>query len=158
MTRCKYCGKDKPPDAFRPNNKSRCRECWREYDNACHKIKSKKRTPGVPFIDHSNGKLYIPAEGRGRKIYWNSTMLHDLKAYFSDTPNDELAGILGVSKRTMIRKARELGLEKSKEFMAKYSREGQLMARIANKRNGNSGMYRKGHKFTGNQYTGKIEV
>ena len=31
--------------------------------------------------------------------------------------NEELAGILGVSQRTLIRKARELGLEKNSQWL-----------------------------------------
>ena len=44
-------------------------------------------------------------------------MLKLLRDYFPTMTNYSLAKLIGVSHRTMIRKARELGLEKADDFM-----------------------------------------
>ena len=44
-------------------------------------------------------------------------MLSDMRRLFPTTRNDELAGVLGLAVRTVVRKAREMGLEKDKEWL-----------------------------------------
>ena len=58
------------------------------------------------------GTRYNPAYGRimthegyATRIFWSKAMIDYLRRHFATTLNDELAGCLGVSRRTMIRKA-----------------------------------------------------
>ena len=55
-------------------------------------------------------------------------MIDWLKRYFSTNINQEIAEELGVSPRTMLRKARELGLKKDQEWLDKIWEERRLMA------------------------------
>ena len=50
-------------------------------------------------------------------VVWTEQMLKLLKDYFPTMTNYSLAKLIGVSHRTMIRKAREMGLEKADDFM-----------------------------------------
>ncbi|NOS92468.1 MAG: hypothetical protein HOP30_11135 [Cyclobacteriaceae bacterium] len=52
-------------------------------------------------------------------IEWSELMITTLKAKFPNTFNAELAKEVGVSPRTLIRKARQLGLEKEPGFLDK---------------------------------------
>lgn len=56
---------------------------------------------------------------KGRKISWTAEMLETLKTDFPVRFNKELAAELGVGWRTLIRKARELGIEKEVDFLDK---------------------------------------
>ena len=71
-------------------------------------------------------------------------MLDYLNQHYATTLNEELAGCLGVSVRTMIRKARELGLEKDKVWLRGVYEERRRMAMSAWKRKGNPGGFKKG--------------
>lgn len=78
------------------------------------------------------------------RIFWNTQMLDYLRRHFPTTLNEELAGCLGVSPRTMIRKARELGLEKDSRWLAGIWEERRKLAHSISRRKGNPGGFRKG--------------
>jgi len=71
---------------------------------------------------HRYAKMY-GWKGRDMKealsIEWTEKMLDTLKEKFSTTFNIVLAKEIGVSQRTLIRKARELKLEKEPDFLKK---------------------------------------
>lgn len=56
-------------------------------------------------------------------IVWTDSMLDMLRAEFPTSLNKKLSCKIGVSVRTMIRKARELGLEKVETFMTDNQKE-----------------------------------
>lgn len=96
--------------------------------------------------------LYVGDDGRiynhqryKTMIFWSPQMIADLKRYFPTTLNEELAGILNVSPRTMVRKARELGLEKDKVWLRAIWEERRLMAHVESKRRGYPGCFKKGN-------------
>jgi hypothetical protein len=62
------------------------------------------------------------------KIEWTPEMIHRLKFEFKYAYNRALAIDLGVSPRSLIRKARELGLEKEEGFLEKRKEQIQKMA------------------------------
>jgi hypothetical protein len=114
--------------------------------------------------------LYLNKYGRvmehecyATRIYWNGDMLSFLRRHFSTMLNEEIAGCLGVSPRTMIRKARELGLEKDPEWLRKIWEERRMMAHVISKKKGYPGgfekgkrssietEFKKGHKLTAEQ-------
>lgn len=78
----------------------------------------------------SNYELNLPPVTRKRaKINWTPEMITRLKNEFPVTYNNQLADELGVSHRTLIRKARELGLEKEEGFLEKRRFEIGRMAK-----------------------------
>ena len=83
-------------------------------------------------------------KGGAVRIHWSAQMLDYLRRHFATTMNDELAGCLGVSPRTMIRKARELGLEKDPAWLRDVWEERRRWAHIESRRKGYPGTFRKG--------------
>lgn len=71
-------------------------------------------------------------------------MLDDLRSMYPTTLNEDMAHIVGVSVRTMIRKARELGLRKNTEWLLGVWDERRMVAHCVNKVHGNRGMFKKG--------------
>ena len=101
-----------------------------------------KKPDGI-FLDQRTGRVY-EHRGYSKRIYWSRQMLDDLRAMYPNTFNTELAHILGVSSRTMIRKARELGLRKDTEWLTCVYRENVRVAHCMNKVHGNKGQFKKG--------------
>lgn len=123
---CCICGQDLPeesfyPSEFRGHRKARCKECHKE-----RKRKLSKLNEGVV---QRGTRLVIRKDGISR-IYWNGNMLSELKRYYPTTKNAELADYFGVSQRTINRKAAELGLTKSKQFIADVSKDNGYLALI----------------------------
>ena len=82
--------------------------------------------------------------GISTRIFWSPSMISYLQKHFPTTKNKELAEELGVSPRTMIRKARELGLEKNSEWLQGVWDEHRLMAQAESKRKGYPGSFKAG--------------
>ncbi len=79
-------------------------------------------------------ELYIPPVPKQRKRYkinWTPEMITKVKAEFPTRYNKELAEQLNVSWRSLVRKARELGIEKEEGFLENRKSEIQAMAREA---------------------------
>ena len=109
------------------------------------------------FMHRTLGRL-VEHKGYSTRIFWNGNMLSIMRRHYHNTLNRELAEMLGVSERSVTRKAREMGLEKDKSFVASLSREHLLLANARSKELGYPGGFTKGMKFRGNQYTGRIRV
>lgn len=77
---------------------------------------------------------------KGNKIQWSPEMIRRLKLEFKYAYNKSLAIDLGVSVRSVIRKARELGLEKEDGFLEKRKNQIQFMARQKRGTNPTKGM------------------
>lgn len=98
-----------------------------------------------------DGIYYHPKMGRivehygySTRIHWSPSMIDYLRQHFPTTLNEELAGCLGVSQRTMIRKARELGLQKDEAWLRRIWNERRKMAHLVSKSKGYPGGFRKG--------------
>lgn len=78
------------------------------------------------------------------KIEWTDEKIKLLTAFFPIMFNKPLAKWLGVSFRTLIRKARELGLEKQEDFLKRRREDINLLASEALRKKGNPGRFRKG--------------
>lgn len=129
------------------------------------------------YIKKQDGIRYHPSYGRlmehrghSLRIYWNNQMLDYLRRHFPTMLNDELAGCLGVSSRTVVRKARELGLQKDPEWLAVIWAERRRLGQIISKRNGNypgkfkkgehrnpAGEFKTGHQLTDEQKAKRSE-
>ena len=123
---CCICGQDLPeesfyPSEFRGHRKARCKECHKERKRRLNKLNE--------GIVQRGTRLVIRKDGISR-IYWNGNMLSELKRYYPTTKNAELADYFGVSLRTINRKAAELGLTKSKQFIADVSKDNGYLALI----------------------------
>lgn len=104
----------------------------------------KRQPDGIRY--HASYGRIMEHNGYATRIHWNTDMLDYLRRHYPTTLNEELAGCLGVSKRTMIRKARELGLEKDPKWLLSVWEERRQLARIVSKRKGYPGGFRKGER------------
>lgn len=138
---CSVCGEVKPLGDFY-TYKYKGRTYTRGLCNACDLRKRRERYrekhPRGLTYDRDTGKLWL-RKGRGRSLVWTAQMLSDLRRLFARTKNDELAGILGVGVRTMVRKARELGLEKDKEWLRTIWKENVRMGHMMSRAKGYPG-------------------
>ncbi len=120
---------------------SYCKECERATKREEY-ARNRKKPDGI-FGNSRTGQV-VEHRGFSVRIYWSDYMVEKLKRLFPTTKNEELAVELNVSPRTMIRKARELGIEKDKSWMAAHSRMNCKTMQIINKCCGNSGMIKPG--------------
>lgn len=134
---------------------SLCRECTKLYKREQYR-RHHKVTDGIIF--HEKTGRIVEHQGLSVRIFWSENMLSLLRRYYPNTKNNEIAEMLGVSPRTVTRKARELHLKKSPDFIAAMSREHLLLANARSKELGYPGGFTKGMKFRGNQYTGRVRV
>lgn len=95
------------------------------------------------FYSAKHGRVVVH-HGYAVSIHWSKDMIDYLKQHYATTLNEELAGCLGVSVRTMIRKARELGLEKDARWLRGVYEERRRMAMSAYKRKGCPNAFRNG--------------
>lgn len=116
--RCCRCKRDLPEEAFYPSDKYRCKECTKVTHRKAYK-EARKAMYGITINDKGQ---YINYQGKKKSIHWTGNMLSELKRYFPTTKNKELAELLRVSERTLVRKARELGIGKNPEWLANTSR------------------------------------
>ena len=132
---CCICNQDLPEEAFYPSEYKhrRCGRC-----KVCHKATCHRKNNLHGQVIRVGGRLMIQQNGLG-KIYWTGNMLSDLKRFFPNTNNIELAEILGVSRRTLSRKAKELGLVKSKEYLSRINTEKGVYAHIVKHKRNNNG-------------------
>lgn len=143
---CPKCGKELDADDFwKTSNGCRyrlCKVCAREQRREQYR-KTRKRPDGI-FYNAKCGRI-VEHNGRSTRIFWSKDMLDMLREYYPNTRNQEVVEMLGVSQRTMIRKARELGLQKEKDFVHGVWDENRKLAILTNKVRRNSGMISKGH-------------
>ena len=130
-----------------------CHECVLDYKREQY-LKHRK-VPDGTFMHRSLDRV-VEHKGYSTRIFWNGNMLSIMRRYYHNTINRELAEMLGVSERSVTRKARELGLEKDKDFVSSISKEHLLLANARSKELGYPGGFTKGMKFKGNQYTGRV--
>lgn len=90
----------------------------------------------------SSYELTLPPvfpEKKVTKIDWTPEMVDTLKKEFPTSYNAELANALEVSSRSLIRKARELGLDKEPDFLKKRRLDIGRMAKKARGTNSTKG-------------------
>lgn len=81
-------------------------------------------------------------------IQWTPQMLKLLTTFFPTMFNKPLAKWIGVSQRTMLRKARELGLQKQEGFLDKRRKDINALASEAlRKKDSHPSHFRKGVRF-----------
>lgn len=95
------------------------------------------------YFHQAYGRI-MEHRGYSTRIFWNRQMLDYLKSNFATMLNEELAACLGVSMRTLIRKARELCLTKDPAWLKAIYEERRLIAQHVNRTKGNPGFFKKG--------------
>lgn len=101
------------------------------------------KVPDGVFFNQKMGRI-VNHQGYATRIHWSKTMLDYLKSNFATTLNEDLSEWLGVSQRTMIRKARELGLQKDQEWLNEVWEQRRKQAQMVRRTKGNPGGFRKG--------------
>jgi len=86
---------------------------------------------GLRQMNHELNLPVIPRIRNHKKIKWTPGMIEKIKKEFSVSYNRVLAKDLNVSMRSLIRKARELGIQKENDFLKKRKNEIQEMSREA---------------------------
>lgn len=139
---CARCGlrKWRSKDFYTPAD-SYCKECAKEYKR--ERYAATRKAPEGVRKDPRTGLLW-EHHGHSKRIHWSPPMVEKMRRLFPWATNEDLAVELGVSQRTVIRKARELGLSKHPDFMRKKSLKGCEMMRFINKYIGNKGQFAKG--------------
>lgn len=123
---------------------SACKECTRQEKR--DEYARNRKVPNRLYQDPVTGRL-MEHKDCSTKIHWSPYMIERLTNKYATTKNEDLAIDLNVSPRTVIRKARELGLEKDKGWMQAHARKNCQTMRILNKCCGNSGQIKRGeHK------------
>ena len=131
MKTCTSCQRTLPFHDFYQYKKgysSRCKECiCRDRREAYHKQN--------PEIFQNNKCQWMKRQGKRAAIYWTGNMLSLLKRHFPNTRNAELVELIGVSERSIARKAKQLGLEKSKSFISRVATENSILSLTSKQRN-----------------------
>lgn len=94
-------------------------------------------------IKRRDNRAYVH-ENRSTRIFWNKQMLDDLTSMFPDNFNHDISEHVGVSLRTMLRKAKELNLKKDPDWIAKVNKKILFEMHLHNKLHRNAGMIKKG--------------
>ena len=102
----------------------------------------KKVKEGV-YLHPKYGRV-MEHHGYSTRIFWNPQMLDYLTKNYATTMNKELAEWLGVSVRTMIRKAHSMGLKKDPKWLYDMYEERRKLAQAAAAVKGNPGRFKKG--------------
>ena len=123
---------------------SHCKECIRKEKRLKYALK--RKVPDGRFLHKTKDRL-VEHNGYSTSILWSGNMLSLLQRYFSTTRNEELAELVGVSSRTLVRKARELGLAKDPVWLKKIYNLTRLTAQAESKRKGHPGAFKKGNKI-----------
>lgn len=118
-----------------------CKDCQKQ--NKRDWYDQNHRVPDGIRMDSKTGR-FMRHSGLSRSIYWSRQMLDDLRRLYPTTKNEDLVEFFGVSLRTVIRKARELGLEKDKEWQRGNTMSHLKMMQLHNRLFGFSTPFRKG--------------
>lgn len=132
------------------SHSSWCKECEKQYKREWYE--KNHRVPDGIMQDPKTGRLY-EHKGLSRRIFWNRRMVDDLTRLYATTKNEDLVDIIGVSMRTLIRKARELGLEKNRDWQHTNTMRSLKMANLTNAIKGVKTPFKKGvHYYPQNEF------
>lgn len=127
---------------------SECKECAKEQKRITYR-ENLKVADGT-FYHKSYGRIMVH-NGFSTRIFWSPSMISYLQKHYPTTKNRELSEELGVSERTITRKARELGLNKDSEWLSGVWDEHRMMAQVESKRKGYPGSFKPGNMI-GKEY------
>lgn len=109
----------------------------------------------ITKYDRVKGRAYVWT-GRKWKIHWTADMISYMKRKYPTTKNDIMAEALGINKRTIIFKAREMGLYKDPTILNGWRRQSLVIAHVMYRAKGSPNRFKPGNKFGGFQKGQKI--
>lgn len=131
-----------------------CKCCERAIKKEKY-AKNDKIPDGIRYYSEKNRVMV--KNGLSVRIFWSKDMIDMLIRDFPHTLNSELSGYIGVSPRSIVRKARELGLVKDAKWLSGIWDERRLMAHASSKRKGYPGAFRPGNEI-GKEYRFKKNI
>lgn len=145
--RCPQCGRTLPAESFAMRScgtllQSYCQECRNLLNRTKYRVCLAKHKKGEVFR-REDGQLWVYT-GAQWKRFWSRQMIQYLVSNYSETTNQELAGVLGVPLGTLNRKARELGLHKSRKYLVGIARKNLVLAHAESAIHGNAGQFKPG--------------
>lgn len=143
---CTACGRKLWLSSFYKSasgHSSHCKECVREEKR--QEYDRNRKVPDGCFF-HKAQQRPVIHNGCSTRILWSANMLSMLKRYFPTTRNEEVAELIGVSPRTVVRKARELGLEKDPDWLQGVWNFNRMDAQAASKQKGYPGAFKPGNR------------
>ena len=153
---CGQCGKEKPASEYYIHHtgeyEGRLFRCCKECERAQKRDYYRRLHPDGLRYDMTRGRVMRKKDGVVT-ILWSGSMLAELRRLFPVTKNEEIAGVLGVSVRTMIRKARELGLKKDDGWLSGVWDDNRKMAHMMSRALGYPGRIMPGeHRNPDGEY------
>ena len=133
MKTCTMCGKVLPLSEYyqsRGKYHAECKECLKARMRRMRKERKHRKDPAKPCTVVREGRLMVSTRG-GYRILWTGDMLSVLRKYYPNTPSKEVAEMVGVNVVTLTSKAKELGLCKDKDYMARVRKERAFWAHVA---------------------------
>jgi len=134
---CTGCGETKWLRDFYFHGKSknhpdgydcRCKECRRKEKNAEY-ARNRKVPDGMKL--NADGQVVLK-KGNSTRLYWGELKVQDFKRMFPFNTNEDLAIEFECSVRTVVRRARELGLEKDPDWLQRVWNKNRRMAHFMN--------------------------
>ena len=100
----------------------------------------------ITKYDRVKGRAYVWT-GCKWKIHWTADMISYMKRKYPTTKNDIMAEALGINKRTIIFKAREMGLYKDPAILNGWRRQSLVIAHVMYRAKGSPNRFKPGNKF-----------
>lgn len=111
-------------------------------------VRGKVQTSGMKaenkMLVDSHGRNAIYVRGSNPAIFWSAQMIADLKRLYPFTKNGDLMEYFGVSRSTLIHKAREYNLRKDPVITAKWQSENFKICMLHIRALGHPGAPKKG--------------
>lgn len=98
------------------------------------------------YYDAATGRIYERHTGCITIVrVWTGQMICDLRRWYATSTNTELAELLGVSRYSVQRKAKKLGLQKDAAWLENLHKQSLIWARIRGKKLGGRGRFQPGN-------------
>lgn len=111
----------------------RCKECRRK-----EKREAYARTRKVPDGIRLNAYGQVTEKrGKSVRLHWGEVKVKDFKRLYPFNTNEDVAIEMGCSVRTVVRRAREMGLEKDPDWLQNVWNKNRKLAHSINKICGN---------------------
>lgn len=111
----------------------RCKDCRRREKR--DEYKRNRMKPDGVYLD-ADGRA-VEKKGNSVRLYWGEAKLKDFRRLYPVNTNEDVAIDMGCSVRTVVRRAREMGLEKSQVWLQSVWDANRKVAHAVNKVQGN---------------------
>ena len=138
----------------------RCKECRRKEKNEAY-ARTRKVPDGIRL--NAEGQA-VEKHGSSVRLHWGEEKIKDFKRLFPYNTNEDVAIDMGCSVRTVVRRAREMGLEKDPHWLQNVWNKNRKLAHGINKICGNKADLTnfieggRQHRFTSDNHPSKHET